>query len=434
MKRAQSTVELALILPFLLGLLVITLQGGVIISDQVALEHFAYVGAQYAVSQNQQATTSAITSYILQQMCGAGATTAPLTSSTTPPASSATTKYCKPEPSGVPGPFMPPTATTPKLIAVSGAAVSLQPRPHPDFGLWTDALAASSCTAQNWSLRLQISNSTVYRSGAGTPNDTTITVSFKSVSGSQQAPNVKLSATGYPPGSTGTGGGTPIPADPVISPSGSQYPQQTTIYINGANATPGSWKITVGGTDQCGIGPSGGAANIFVNVSSLGVTATVTPAAAPTISGVDPPSICAGQQTVINIVGTNFVAGDTVSFGANLPAVNVTYVSAADLQVTTPALATGLYSPTVTDPVTGLQGSLLNPITATVACLTPPPPPPQPQCGQNTGAAVGASEEAIITITWNEPLVVPWFGGTYITLQAQQVVLCQSPARPNPSP
>src|SRR5438445_666216 len=40
--RAQATLELALILPFIVGLLAISLQGGLVISDQVNLEHSAY--------------------------------------------------------------------------------------------------------------------------------------------------------------------------------------------------------------------------------------------------------------------------------------------------------------------------------------------------------------------------------------------------------
>jgi hypothetical protein len=43
--------------------------------------------------------------------------------------------------------------------------------------------------------------------------------------------------------------------------------------------------------------------------------------------------------------------------------------------------------------------------------------------------------EAIITITWYEPLSIPLItGSSYLTLTARQIVLCQSPPRPTPSP
>jgi hypothetical protein len=51
------------------------------------------------------------------------------------------------------------------------------------------------------------------------------------------------------------------------------------------------------------------------------------------------------------------------------------------------------------------------------------------------GAGSTSPVEAIITITWYESLSIPVLtGSSYLTLTARQVVLCQSPPRPTPSP
>ena len=48
--------ELALLMPFIVGLIVLTLQGGILTSDQVHLEHFAYEGALWAAANPSTAS------------------------------------------------------------------------------------------------------------------------------------------------------------------------------------------------------------------------------------------------------------------------------------------------------------------------------------------------------------------------------------------
>ncbi|MEA2645162.1 MAG: TadE-like protein [Chloroflexota bacterium] len=71
-RRGQALTEFALLAPVLLGFLALTLQGGIVISDQVNLEHYAYEGAQWAVANRTAATSGTISGHIQDQLCGSG--------------------------------------------------------------------------------------------------------------------------------------------------------------------------------------------------------------------------------------------------------------------------------------------------------------------------------------------------------------------------
>jgi hypothetical protein len=437
-RRGQSTIELALTLPFIMGLLTLTLQGGVVISDQVNLEHFAYSGAQWAISQNGAATPDQIRNYIANAMCtGVGSTASPPSPL---PGGSGASKFCQQQPSGVPQPSLAPPAGVAPLVSVSWGTVSVVPPPGL-HGPIADAYAAS-CTVQNWGLDASMSPTTVWAGGqGGNPGSATITVTFHSGSPSGNPgyawPIVTLSGGPWPPGLTPQ---TPQITPSQITPTGAGAPagfaSTATVTLNTSSLTPpGVYNFSITGTDQCGNGPNQGKTALTLTVNG---TPWPTPSVStlPTITGVNPPSVCAATATAISILGTGFSAGMLVNIGS-LALSGTSVVNANTISGTTSAsLAPGVYNVTVLSSSGNVLATAAGAITAALNCPTPTASSTASSCGTATvGAGSTSPVEAIITITWYESLSIPVLtGSSYLTLTARQVVLCQSPPRPTPSP
>jgi subtilase family serine protease len=95
---------------------------------------------------------------------------------------------------------------------------------------------------------------------------------------------------------------------------------------------PGTYPIVPGISD-----PNNRLTNY--NVSSVNGTLTITPAPAPTITGIDPGSGSTNGGTSVSVFGTGFENGATVTFGS-IAAVSVTVSNATNLIAVTPANAT----------------------------------------------------------------------------------------------
>ncbi|HVF90388.1 MAG TPA: phospholipase D-like domain-containing protein, partial [Blastocatellia bacterium] len=91
----------------------------------------------------------------------------------------------------------------------------------------------------------------------------------------------------------------------------------------------------------------------------------------PTITGIMPNSGSINGGTTVEITGTNFAAGATVTF-AGLPATNITVVSNTTITAKTPAHAEGAVDVVVKNS-NNLSGTLAGGFTY---ANTPPPPPP----------------------------------------------------------
>jgi hypothetical protein len=326
------------------------------------------------------------------------------------------------------------------LVKVSWGTVSFKPPPLFQ-GPIADAYAASSCAVQNWGLNASISPSTVWAAGVGGPASATISVSFTSNSpygkGTDPWPVIQLGGAAWPPGLTPQ---TPQITPSQITPAGGG----PTGFSHTASATlttslltpPGTYQFSITGADQCSNGPSQGKTLLTLVVNGA-VQATPSTSTLPAINGVNPPSVCAGIATVINILGTNFSAGMTVNIGTT-PLSGATVVNGNDISGSTSAsLTPGVYNITVVDSTGTPLAVAAGAITVLASCLTPASPSPAPaSCGAATvGSGSNSPVEAVITITWYEPLSLPVLTGAgYITLTARQVVLCQSPPRPAASP
>jgi hypothetical protein len=154
-----------------------------------------------------------------------------------------------------------------------------------------------------------------------------------------------------------------------------------------------------------------------------------------TVTGAAPPPACSQPvvkvpkkfrvinptvTTIITVTGNNFQNGATVSFGPyTAPLVSV--VSSTQLAVTLPVLPAGVYSISVTNPG-GCVGTLRNAVTICNSCSTSvasPSPLVDPCANGQAG-----SYETVVTIKWDEALVIPWVTSKW-TLTAAQSVLCQ---------
>src|SRR5438445_3289754 len=183
--RAQATLELALILPFIVGLLAISLQGGLVISDQVNLEHSAYDASLWLTSNLSTATVGnttgcgtvapagTIVRHICDQLCGPGGKAGVPTPSYT--------RYCD---SSL---RVTTTTTTPQALWT----------PPPPLSPIRDVMAAGpspspSPACQNWALKLAPASATV-TAGDPTLGTATYTVAFKGTpSGKGATPVVTL--------------------------------------------------------------------------------------------------------------------------------------------------------------------------------------------------------------------------------------------------
>ena len=379
-------------LPLISLLIAGTLQVGVLISDQIALNQAAHEGGLWAVANPSTATADAgttpgtISQHILAQLCG----------SRTGPPSTDGTRYCS------------LTAGVPDItVATVSRVSSLAQRPTLPFVV--DAYA-DACNP--WRLGISPGSATIT---AGSTQAITVTLTV--TSGPKNDPTVTLYAGGYP---TKLVNGNPTFNPPSITTSPGNV--STLNIATRVDTPPGTYAISISGQDDCGGSPSGGAGsfNLTVNAPvSPSPTPTAIPAGTPAVSAVSPNTICSGTATSITISGSNFASGATVTAGTTA-ATSVTVAGASQLTAALPALAAGTYNITVAMP-SGASGTLANALTVAATCATATPATGSTVCAAGTGRY-----QTVITITFYEPLIAGVTSATpYLTVTARQVAPCQ---------
>lgn len=383
MQRGQALTELALLLPVLAGFFALTLQGGVVLSDQVNLEHYAYEGGQWGVANRTTATTTDIENHIKTQMCGSGKSIG---------ASDALTRFCR---------------AGSLSITVTTGTISAEAPLLNRLGVVRDALAT---TCQSWTLGA--ADITVAQGASAN-----ISASI-SASGSGTAPVVTLSAGGLP---SSLSNGTPV-WNPPATTGTSVLNIAPSIHTDVKNY----YTVTVRGVDQCGVTNE---KEVHVNVTSGGGPGTVTIAVPVHIDGLLTVCIPIGSGSTFTIKGAGFVSGATVTIGNGASAVTgTTSVSGStSMAVTVPApSAAGVYDVTVTNP-DGTSTTLFNAITVATTCTVANPDPNGVSGSSTTCAANGGSSSPLayrVVITWNEQLLVPWLVSSF-GMNATQRAFCQ---------
>jgi hypothetical protein len=499
--RGQSVIELALIAPIIVGLLGLTMQAGLLISDQVQLQHYAYEGGQWAFANLATATVDpnsttagTIGQHVLQQMCGGSASVPSTTGS----------RFCRAEPSGIPN-----------------LTVSVTRRATPtafDFGLVQEADAAGTCKV--WALTATAIQTV--DAGSSVTGTATYTISLASVGAIGGDVAVTLAAGNYP--NNYISGSF---ADPRLYTDPTKGPTSTTFtFVSRSDTQVGSYTLAFTGQDDCTPSTS------FATYATLVVKPPLTlptPVASnlPSIDSIAasvlPIYICVGVN--ITILGHNFQPGAKVYIGRNL-ATTVTVTGTGQIVAFFASLPDGgvdglKQDITVTNP-DGTSTTMLNAVTVMPGPCTGTPPNTsddcvanctqsnctsncggggggncvshcsqagctsncrmplcvsdcqmpnctsgcvQPACRQNCGApncstcqipncssscnfpscsggtcggapttpntsCAGAAGhyQTVITITWNEPLIIPLLTGSsppYVKLKATEIVYCQ---------
>jgi Flp pilus assembly protein TadG len=393
-QAGQSLTELALALPILTGLLALTLQGGVILSDQIGMAHVADEGAQWAAQNPTSATTGdagTVARHVYQQLCGQGVATGQ-TSSTSP------TKFCR--------------SSAPVVHVTSRATPTSAVFPSPTGAV----LAANNC--KNWDPSASPGTITTAQGG-----QVQFSVSLVNVSGGngQPDPLVALAAGNLPPGLT--------PGVPAFNPS-SISPGSTAIlnFTTSTSTPPGTYSISVTGTDQCNNGAAGGGpAVVTLNVTGTPVSPPTANPVQPSVISTSVSSFVQSSGGVTTLIGTNFASGATVQIGGTAASL-VTFLSSTSLIVTVPpGIPTGTYNITVTNPG-GAAATLSNAITISLVAPSPTASPTassSPGGGVTTACAPGSGNyEYVIQVTWTEPLYIPWLTQA-LQLTATQYAACQ---------
>jgi len=128
--------------------------------------------------------------------------------------------------------------------------------------------------------------------------------------------------------------------------------------------------------------------NLAVN-GSISVVGGGSPQSPPVITRLSPTNGVASGGTVVTVTGTNFVSGDTVTFGSTA-GTGVTVNSSTNLTVTTPAGSAGAVNVTVTDTYSQ-SSTLTNGFTYVL-----PPAPVITHLSPTNGYAAGGT---VVTIT-----------------------------------
>lgn len=415
MKRGQSTVEFALVVPFVAGLLALTLQGGLILSDQVNLQHFTYDAGQWAQANPQMATpdtagVGAVTQHVYDQTCGPGLRPGALGGK------QPLTRFC----------------TTDLVVSVRDRSTPVS-AVHPSTGVLA---AAAGCPATPWVMTVTPSDlQTVDASVTGGTQNFTVKVAYAP----QPSPSPTASATPSPAPSpppppvvalsvsiTDAFVGSSGFSQQNISPGG---PDSSTLAIAyTTNTRPDTYTIEVTGADQCGLATTS-TIKLLVKNNPLTVSPGPSPPITEFVGSVNPPQPCAAVAATLTISGGGFVPGVTVNVGGT--AATVTYQSANTLSVTLPSVpGPGFFPVTVTYP-DGVKATLINAINSTAACpvATASPPPPPPACvsavAPSTGG-VGAPNQLVVSLTWKEPLIIPLVSGGTLALSANAYVFCST--------
>ncbi|HEV3231119.1 MAG TPA: TadE/TadG family type IV pilus assembly protein [Candidatus Dormibacteraeota bacterium] len=397
--RGQSTVELALILPFLVGLFTLALQGGQLISDQINLTQAAADGAEWAAINVTTQGDTAIRTHVMDQLCGAGG-------SPSTPASGAT-KYCN--------------ATLTVTVSARTAPTSQGPAAAPGPRA-TGAVLGAKTGCKSWNISVT--------PVAGNPSPVTqsttlqylVQLNVQNGGGNLLDPIVSLSGNGFP---NNTFPGSPTFNPPSVSSAGSA---STLNITTTQGTTPGTYTVSVSGLDQCNNGPAAGNVQFTITVNGTGPPSP-SPCTPPSILSVVPITAQNGSITGVTILGSGFGSGSTVSFGGSAASL-VTIVSATQITAVLPAggLSPGVYTMTVSAPSGQCLVSSNNSLTI---CSGPCPTP-----GLGGGGGGGSTQnpcatsalpnhyQTVIAIAWQEPLFVPWFNSA-VTLNATQYLYCQ---------
>jgi hypothetical protein len=157
--------------------------------------------------------------------------------------------------------------------------------------------------------------------------------------------------------------GGPISGGTSVTVTGTNFASGATVSFGGTAATN---VAVVGATRITATTPAHAAGPVTVVVTNPGGQSGTLAGAftygsgspAPTVTGVSPDSGPAAGATSVQVAGTNFVSGATVSFGGTA-ATGVTVVNATTLSATTPAHASGAVNVVVTNP-DGQSGMLAN--------------------------------------------------------------------------
>jgi hypothetical protein len=396
LELGQATVELAIIGPVLVGLFALTLQGGLVISDQVNLQHFAYEGAQWAVNNRTTATVTTVTNHIQDQICGNGKAIG---------ASDGLTRLCSDGGLSINVSVGAATASTNQGAGWGSA-----------LGMVDNAEAAApTCPRDAWDLVVTPA------SGSGAAG---ITLTAKltgpagtGVPGSTYPPVVDLSTLGMP---LATSSGTPLWNPPTVSGSG----LTSTMYIQTTSHTPaGTYNLKVSGTDQCGGQPANGPKTVSIGTSSGAAPVD----SVPHIDGVAPSCLQIGVPSTLTINGQNFVSGATVKFDLSGVSYPTTFISSRQVTVAVTATTSDTDNVVLTNP-DGTQAKLFSAVLNAVSCPggTGNISGSSTACsaGAAAGYAVGNGVEYTVKISWNEHLIIPWITDT-VGLSATEHSFCQ---------
>ena len=170
--------------------------------------------------------------------------------------------------------------------------------------------------------------------------------------------------TAVSPSSGPTAGGT------AVTISGTNFAVGATVTLGGSAA---SNVVVVSATQITATTPAANAGTVTVTVTNAfsqsgGLANGFTYIATPTVTSVSPNTGPASGGTAVTIIGTNFAAGATVTFGGTA-ATNVAVVNSTTITATTPA---GGGAVTIVVTVSGLSGSLANGFTYSGSVPTAP--------------------------------------------------------------
>jgi hypothetical protein len=211
--------------------------------------------------------------------------------------------------------------------------------------------------------------------------------------------------TGVSPGSGSSAGGT------VVTISGTNFATGASVSFGGTSAT-GVTVVSASSITATTPAHAAGAVSVVVTnpgglsgTLSSGFTYSAS-APAPTVTGVAPNNGPSTGATSVQVTGTNFVFGATVSFGGTA-ATGVTVVNATTLNASTPAHAIGAVNVVVTNP-DGQSGTLPNGFTygqAPIAFVRVSAATPQTSTQTVTAAFSGtqtAGNLNIVVVGWND--------------------------------
>ena len=229
------------------------------------------------------------------------------------------------------------TATTNSAGNVQHAfGVVYKPAPHTAHGdaptvAWITMLATSRDGVQAASASLRFSVIAPVEMPTETATTTSIPSATPAPSGTP--PPAISTATAQPPSPTASNTSSPAPTN-TASPQATSTASATT-YVPPAPPAPPAATATTPPAPTATTPPA--------------PTATTPPAATPVVTSLTPPNGPPGGNSLVEIAGSNFTMGSTVSFGSTA-ATFVLFQSAGELLAAAPPGAFGTVDVTVTTP------------------------------------------------------------------------------------